>query len=88
MDAIASHPAITTVNLSDNDVESISIETQLKLAERMAAMDIDLSFNSLSSPPLGRLADSSNLRNYLTLLAHEKTAVTRIRLMVSEKFTN
>eukprot|EP00984_Skeletonema_dohrnii_P000687 scaffold205_cov83-Skeletonema_dohrnii-CCMP3373.AAC.4 len=81
IDAVAAHTSITTANLSDNDFESISIETQLKLAGRMATLDIDLSFNALSSPPLGRLADSTNLRNYLTLLASEKTAVTRIRLM-------
>jgi len=82
IDAIADHPSFATVNLSDNDFESISIETQLKLAERMTTLDMDLMFNSLSSPPLGRLADSANLRSYLTLLASEKTAVTRIRLMV------
>lgn len=87
VDAIASHPSITNVNLSDNGFECISIETQLKLAERMtgtsSSIEVDLSFNALSSPPLGRLADSSNLKSYLTLLKNEKTAVTRIRLMVS-----
>ncbi|KAL7492578.1 hypothetical protein ACHAWT_001866 [Skeletonema menzelii] len=82
IDAVAAHPSIVSVNLSDNDFESISIETQLKLAERMTTLEMDLSFNALSSPPLGRFADSTNLRNYLTLLASEKTAVTRIRLMV------
>lgn len=89
VDAIASNPSVTNVNLSDNGFECISIETQLKLAERMTSLsssiEVDLSFNALSSPPLGRLADSSNLRSYLTLLANEKTAVTRIRLMVSYK---
>lgn len=87
VDAIASHPSVTNVNLSDNGFECISIETQLKLAERMtgtsSSIEVDLSFNALSSPPLGRLADSSNLKSYLRLLAKEKTAVTRIRLMVS-----
>ena len=82
VDAVADHPSITILNLSDNDFQSVSIETQLKLAERMATLELDLSFNPLSSPPLGRLADSPNLRSYLTLLANEKTAVTRIRLMV------
>ena len=87
IDAVAAHPSVATVNLSDNDLKSIRIETQLKLAERMAttldnSLDMDLSFNVLSSPPLGRLADNVNLRNYLMLLASEKTAVTRIRLMV------
>mmetsp|Transcript_35665 Transcript_35665/g.72943 ORF Transcript_35665/g.72943 Transcript_35665/m.72943 type:complete len:1176 (+) Transcript_35665:88-3615(+) len=82
IDAVAAHTSITTANLSDNDFQSISIETQLKLAGRMTTLDMDLSLNALSSPPLGRLADSTNLRNYLTLLASEKTAVTRIRLMV------
>ena len=48
-----------------------------------SSVEVDLSFNALSSPPVGRLADSSNLRSYLKLLANEKTAVTRIRLMVS-----
>lgn len=84
IDAIASHPCITKANMSDNEFESISIETQLKLAERMVSMEIDLSFNALSSPPLGRLADCVNLKRYLTILASEKISVTRIRLMVCQ----
>jgi len=82
IEAVANHPSLATVNLSDNEFESISIETQLKLAERMTTLEIDLMFNKLSSPPLGRLADSYRLKCYLTLLASEKAAVTRIRLMV------
>ena len=43
---------------------------------------IDLSVNPLSSPPLRITANHSNLQSYLTLLANEKTAVTRIQLMM------
>ena len=82
VDAVASHPTIVYFNLSGNDIESITIDSQLILADRMRTMEMDLSLNPLSSPPLGRLANSPNLQNYLTLLANEKTAITRIRLMV------
>ena len=74
--------SIEYFDVSDNNFESISIETQLQLSKRMPFLNIDLSFNPLSSPPLGRLATHNNLQRYLTLLANEKTEVTRIRLMV------
>ncbi|KAL7550920.1 hypothetical protein ACHAWF_014130 [Thalassiosira exigua] len=83
VDAAASRPSLERADLSDNEFEEISIETQLILSERLAGdMRLDLSLNPLSSPPLGRLADHDSLRSYLTLLASEKTAVTRIRVMV------
>jgi len=90
IDAAASlDSSIEHFDFSDNDLEHVSIETQLLLSKRLMAtttttigMELDLSLNPLSSPPLGRLADYANLRDYLALLANEKTAVTRIRLMV------
>jgi len=84
LDAVSTaRSSIEYFDLSDNIIECISIETQLVLAKRLSsAMELDLSLNPLSSPPLGRLADHSNLKSYLSLLASEKTAVTRIRLMV------
>ncbi|KAL7542901.1 hypothetical protein ACHAXR_012197 [Thalassiosira sp. AJA248-18] len=82
VDAAAGHSSIEYLDISDNNFEHISIETQLILSKRLATMEMDLSLNPLSSPPLGRLATHSNLQSYLTLLSSEKTAVTRIRLMV------
>ena len=82
IDAVAAHSNIEYFDFSDNDLENISIETQLLLAKRISKLDIDLSLNQLSSPPLGRLATYTNLRSYLELLANEKTAINRIRLMV------
>jgi Ran GTPase-activating protein (RanGAP) involved in mRNA processing and transport/GTPase SAR1 family protein len=83
IDAVAAS-SIEYFDISDNNFESISIETQLLLAGRIAtsSLHINMSLNPLSSPPLGRLATHLNLQNYLTLLASEKTEVTRIRLMV------
>eukprot|EP00956_Cyclotella_meneghiniana_P045439 scaffold369097_cov113-Cyclotella_meneghiniana.AAC.1 len=81
-DIASSTSSITYFDISDNNLEHISIETQLLLAKRMATLEIDMSLNPLSSPPLGRLATHSNLESYLTLLASEKTEVSRIRLMV------
>ena len=83
VDAVASHQCINYFDFSDNDLEFVSIETQLLLAKRMTSLEnIDLSLNPLSSPPLGRLANYANLQNYLTLLSSEKTAISRIRLLV------
>ena len=82
VDAVASHRCIKYFDFSDNDLEFVSIETQLLLAKRMTSLEIDLSLNPLSSPPLGRLANCTNLQNYLTLLSSERTAISRIRLMV------
>ena len=80
-DAIAAHPALRTVDLSSNALTGLPIATQLMLA-RHDQLELDLCNNPLSSPPLGRRADAEELREYLTLLLSESTAVTRIRLMV------
>jgi Ran GTPase-activating protein (RanGAP) involved in mRNA processing and transport/GTPase SAR1 family protein len=84
IDAIATADcSIEYFDISDNNFEFISIEAQLLLSGRISSsLHIDMSLNPLSSPPLGRLATFPNLQNYLTLLASEKTEVTRIRLMV------
>ncbi|KAL7482320.1 hypothetical protein ACHAW6_007991 [Cyclotella cf. meneghiniana] len=83
IDAVATvHSSIEYFDISDNNFEHISIETQLELSKRLTNLEIDISLNPLSSPPLGRLANHSNLQSYLKLLVNEKTAVTRIRLMV------
>jgi len=83
VDAAANHSSIRYFDISDNNLESITIETQLVLAKRiMDSLVIDMSLNPLSSPPLGRLANHENLKSYLQLLASEKSEVNRIRLMV------
>jgi len=85
VDAVATPSSfVEYLDFSDNHLENVSIETQLALSNRFAtsSLTLDLSLNPLSSPPLGRLANHATLQNYLTLLANEKTAVTRIRLMV------
>ena len=83
VDAVAKlDSSVEHFDLSDNNFQHISIETQLELSKRIMGLEMDMSLNPLSSPPLGRLATYSNLKSYLTLLAKEKTAVTRIRLMV------
>jgi len=83
IDAVATaHSPIEYFDISDNNFEHISIEAQLELSKRLTNLEIDMSLNPLSSPPLGRLANHSNLQSYLALLVNEKTAVTRIRLMV------
>ncbi|KAL3775399.1 hypothetical protein HJC23_008623 [Cyclotella cryptica] len=83
IDAVATaHSPIEYFDISDNNFEHISIESQLELSKRLTNLEIDMSLNPISSPPLGKLANHSNLQSYLTLLSNEKTAVTRIRLMV------
>ena len=83
VDAIVSNASIRIADLSDNEFESISVDTQLALAKRLGVdLEVDLSLNPLSSPPLGKLATHRNLLNYVTLLENERTSVKRIRLMV------
>lgn len=65
----------------DGDVDTDNGSVGHSSSDR-TPLTINLCFNPLSSPPLGRLATESNLRNYLLLLQNERTAVTRIRLMV------
>ena len=80
-ESIAAHPSLTVIDLSSNGLTGLPISCQLRLAAK-THLEIDLSNNPLSSPPLGRRADAEELREYLTLLLFESTAVTRIRLMV------
>ena len=46
------------------------------------ALELDLSANMLTSPPLAQRADTETLGDYLRLLSAEPAAVTRMRLMV------
>lgn len=80
--AAASHPTLTWLDLSDNELHHVPIECQWQLARRQPPLRLDLSDNALSSPPLGRRADADELAAYLSLLSREPTAVTRLRLMV------
>ena len=86
IDAIVSNEKIRNADLSDNKFESIAVDTQLALAKRLGVdLEMDLSLNSLSSPPLGKVATHRNLLNWVTLLENEKTTVKRIRLMVGRQ---
>lgn len=80
--AIAAHKTLAEVDLSDNNLTSLPIEAQLQLSERATPLEFDLSNNPLSSPPLGRRATADALREYLSALRLESTAITRLRLMV------
>ena len=85
VEAIVEHPAIEDVDVSSNGLEIVPIDCQLRLARIFKSkrqINIDLSDNPLSSPPLGRRAGVEGLKAYLEMLLSDSTAVSRIRLMV------
>jgi hypothetical protein len=86
IESIVDHPGLKDVDVSSNALEIVPIDCQLKLARRIFetkhVINIDLSDNPLSSPPLGRRAGVEGLKTYLNMLLSDSTAVNRIRLMV------
>lgn len=85
VESVADHPSLKYIDLCDNAIQFVPIDCQLKLARASISengVEIDLSNNPLSSPPLGRRADPKGLKEYLVLLSSESMAVSRIRLMV------
>ena len=79
--ACSGHGALAAANFADNGVLEISLESQLALAGN-GRLRVDLSANALSSPPLGGAATPERLRDYVSLLAAEASAVSRVRVMV------
>ena len=85
IESIVDHPNLVDVNVSSNALEIIPIDCQLKLAKIYKSgreINIDLTDNPLSSPPLGRRAGIEGLKAYLHMLLSDSTAVNCIRLMV------
>ena len=74
------HPALTEVDLSQNLITTIQLESQLRLGR--SSLRLDMSGNPLSSPPLGVRGSVDELQAYFRLMASESTRVTRIRLMI------
>ena len=81
--SIAAHRALSRAELSDNAITVLPIDDQRRLAARRPPMHLDLSNNTLSSPPLGSRADAEELQEYLRAMQAESTGVHRIRLMVA-----
>ena len=79
-EVLAMHPALTEVDLSQNLITTIQLESQLRLGR--SSLRLDMSGNPLSSPPLGVRGSVDELQAYFRLMASESTRVTRIRLMI------